>query len=65
MNDYSWDDDYVCNESFASFACIDPDAPCVDDDDITIDIVENCGDVGSIGNGYCDDDLNRPECSEF
>ncbi|CAM9369324.1 unnamed protein product, partial [Ectocarpus fasciculatus] len=23
------------------FACIDPDAPCVDDDDVTAEMVEN------------------------
>lgn len=36
------DDDYRCGQ-WADFACIDPAAPCVDDDDITADLVENCG----------------------
>ncbi|CAM9833917.1 unnamed protein product, partial [Ectocarpus sp. 12 AP-2014] len=32
------DDDWHCR----SFACIDPDAPCVDDDSVTVDMIENC-----------------------
>ena len=32
------DDDNACTE----FACIDPSAGCVDDDDITADMLENC-----------------------
>ncbi len=39
------DDDYTCSD----FACIDPEAPCVDDDDITAEMVENCDDIGRIG----------------
>ena len=38
-DDYSGGRYSGCNE----FACIDPEAPCVDDDSITIDMVENCG----------------------
>lgn len=37
-------DDYTCGEN-GDFQCIDPAAPCVDDDDITADQVENCSDV--------------------
>ncbi len=29
--------------------CIDPSAPCVDDDDITVDMIENCYDVDGLG----------------
>ena len=35
-----------CDEDFA---CIDPAAACVNDDDITIDVVEACGDIGRLG----------------
>ncbi|CAN0440595.1 unnamed protein product, partial [Pylaiella littoralis] len=56
--DNSWDDDYSCSE----FACIDPAATCVDDDDITAEMVENCGYVTGLGNGYCDQDNNKAEC---
>ena len=31
------------------FACIDPEAPCVDDDDVTVDMVENCETIAGIG----------------
>lgn len=31
------------------FACIDPAAECVDDDDVTADMVENCGFVQGLG----------------
>lgn len=43
--DYSW----LCNANGSGFACIDPSAECVDDDDVTIEMVENCGDVQGIG----------------
>lgn len=49
--------DYGCN----SFACIDPAAPCVNNDDITIDIVANC-DICRIGDAHCDEETNTPEC---
>lgn len=55
------DDDYACY----SFACIDPDAACVNDDDITVDMFENCGYVLGIGNGYCDENNNTEECGRF
>ncbi|CAM9269075.1 unnamed protein product [Pylaiella littoralis] len=45
------------------FACIDPEASCVDDDDITVDLVQNCERAISIGDGYCDIDLNTAECA--
>lgn len=35
------DDDYRCGQ-YNDFACVDPAAPCVDDDDITIEMVEHC-----------------------
>lgn len=31
------------------FACIDPAASCVDDDDITVEMVENCGYIEAVG----------------
>ena len=40
------DDDNGCRDGFQ---CIDPAAECVDDDDITVDQVENCGYVAGIG----------------
>ncbi|CAN0485268.1 unnamed protein product [Ectocarpus sp. 12 AP-2014] len=52
------DDDYRCME----FSCIDPNAACVNDDDITFDMVENCGYVSGIGNGWCDTGNNKEEC---
>ncbi|CAN0158392.1 unnamed protein product, partial [Ectocarpus sp. 6 AP-2014] len=52
------DDDYACD----SFACIDPGAACVNDDDITVDMFENCGYVLGLGNGYCDENNNTEEC---
>lgn len=48
-----------------SFACIDPEAACVNDDDITVDMFENCGYLLGIGNGNCDDDNNTEECGTF
>ncbi|CAN0065887.1 unnamed protein product, partial [Ectocarpus fasciculatus] len=53
---YSWgcDPDYM--------ACIDPDASCVNDDDVTAEMVENCEWVSDIGNGNCDDGNNKAEC---
>lgn len=42
------DDDYKCGRS-SEFSCIDPAAPCVDDDDITADIVENYDYVSGSG----------------
>ena len=40
-------DNYTCGVN--GFACIDPDAECVDDDDVTVGMIENCGWLGSIG----------------
>eukprot|EP00903_Cladosiphon_okamuranus_P014053 g13063.t1 len=47
----------------AQFACVDPSAPCVADDDITVNMLANCPWVNGIGNGYCDLDMNTPECN--
>ncbi|CAN0376865.1 unnamed protein product [Pylaiella littoralis] len=52
---------YTCGGS--GFACIDPNATCMDDDDITVDMLENCGWALGIGNGYCDQDNNKAECA--
>ena len=43
------DDDNVCTK----FSCIDPSAACVDDDDITADMLENCGDVSGTRRRNC------------
>ena len=37
------------DKSCTMFACIDPSAECVDDDDITVEMVENCGYIDGIG----------------
>lgn len=50
-------------EPCESFACIDPSAPCVDDDDITANFDDTC-DTVSQSDAYCDQHNNRPECSE-
>ncbi len=48
-----FDDDYFggrwagCNE----FACIDPEAPCVDDDSITVEMLDKCDYVSRAGMG--------------
>lgn len=55
-DDRSW----ICRD----FACVDPSAPCVDDDSITIEMADNCR-VRGIGDGYCDIDNNNEICSEF
>lgn len=56
-----FDDDYQgCG---GGFSCIDPDADCVDDDDITIDLFETC-DTVSMSDAYCNEQNNTPECSE-
>ncbi|CAM9918145.1 unnamed protein product [Sphacelaria rigidula] len=44
------------------FACIDPMAECVDDDDATIENVKHCGYAGSIGDGHCMEYNNKEEC---
>ena len=43
------DDAYTCSEQGSGFACIDPAAECVGDDDITVEMVEGCGSAQSIG----------------
>ena len=34
---------------YSGFACVDPDAECVNDDDVTVDMFEECGWIGGIG----------------
>ncbi|CAN0485885.1 unnamed protein product, partial [Ectocarpus sp. 12 AP-2014] len=54
------DDEFVwCQDE--DFACIDPDAPCVGDDDVTDQIAENC-ETSSLGNGLCDQANNNEIC---
>ena len=36
------ENDYAREPGCFGFACIDPAAPCVDDDSITVDMFENC-----------------------
>lgn len=58
-NTWYADDDYTaCGNGFA---CIDPEAECVDDDDITTGVLANCDSV-SVGDGYCNVENNVPEC---
>ena len=56
----------TCTTPFGcfEFACVDPRAECVDDDDITVDQLENCAEL-SIGDGLCDEFNNIPDCSEL
>ncbi|CAM9919789.1 unnamed protein product, partial [Ectocarpus sp. 6 AP-2014] len=54
------DEDYECGNN--GFACLDPSAECVDDDSVTVDMVENCDSRG-IGDGQCDLDNNKEECA--
>ncbi|CAM9310619.1 unnamed protein product, partial [Ectocarpus fasciculatus] len=61
-DDGSGDDGSLCGESTV-FACIDPDAPCVNDDDITFDILDTCGGyVDFLADGDCDEANNNEEC---
>ncbi|CAN0418816.1 unnamed protein product, partial [Ectocarpus fasciculatus] len=39
------DNDWDCRD----FACIDPNAACVDDDSITVDMNQNCDNAANIG----------------
>lgn len=55
--------DFACDQ-FVGFACIDPNAACVDDDDITVDMLGLCA-VLLIGDGECDDYNNKPECGKY
>lgn len=52
-----WSAEFGCTE----FACIDPTAPCVDDDDVTADALENCM-IEYLGDGYCDTSNNIEIC---
>ncbi|CAN0048971.1 unnamed protein product [Ectocarpus fasciculatus] len=55
------DNTYDCGIS--AFACIDPDAPCVNDDDYTVDMAETCGgNISYLADGDCDNANNNEEC---
>ncbi|CAB1108035.1 unnamed protein product [Ectocarpus sp. CCAP 1310/34] len=56
------DGEYTCGQ-YVGYACIDPGAACVDDDAVTVDMMENCYDASRIGNGACDSLLNNEECA--
>lgn len=47
--------------SCTEFACIDPAAECVDDDSVTVGMIDICN-GGNIGNGDCDESNNNAEC---
>ncbi|CAM9439439.1 unnamed protein product, partial [Ectocarpus sp. 12 AP-2014] len=60
-----WDDDWGdigYADCGGKFACIDPNAACVNDDDITVDIDESC-DTVSMGDARCDMDNNNEACA--
>lgn len=59
VDETQWDDDYRCSQ----FACVDPSAPCVDDDSVTVDMIGNCY-TGAIGDGWCDEYNNNENCGE-
>lgn len=44
-----------------TFACIDPAAPCVDDDSVTVDMLYFCN-AKQMGDGFCDISNNIAEC---
>lgn len=52
------------DSSCRNSACIDPEAPCVNDDYVTVDMLENCDNVLGIGNGVCDYENNKEECGK-
>ena len=50
---------FVCGNN--GFSCTDPDAPCYDPNAATS--LANCtGSLSSVGNGYCDIELNNQDC---
>ncbi|CAN0344666.1 unnamed protein product [Pylaiella littoralis] len=51
--------DTICGQ-YSGFACIDPEAYCVDDDDVIVaDINVVFPDL--VGDGFCDESNNKPE----
>ncbi|CAM9523651.1 unnamed protein product [Scytosiphon promiscuus] len=56
------DDDFGRCGPHSGFACVDPSAPCVDDDSVTVDMIDECQ-AGQIGDGWCDDNNNKEECA--
>ena len=49
------------------FACVDPSAACVDDDDVTTyRYSDDGGCIGPfLGDGDCDEDNNTAECGRY
>jgi len=45
----SYSSDKLLISTTNPYRCIDPSAPCVDDDDVTVDMVEGCGFLESVG----------------
>ncbi|CAM9903213.1 unnamed protein product [Ectocarpus sp. 8 AP-2014] len=58
------DDNRRCSSDGSGFACIDPDAPCVENDDITVEMLDNC-DIDNLGDGYCDQEYNNDICGKY
>ncbi|CAN0549726.1 unnamed protein product, partial [Ectocarpus sp. 12 AP-2014] len=57
----SEDDEDSCSKT--TFACIDPTARCVDDDDVTV-MVKSCL-VSSLGDSLCDHANNNEICGKY
>lgn len=53
--------EYECGAG--GYACIDPAAECVNDDDVTFQIASSCV-ADMIGDAYCDEPNNVEECGE-
>ncbi|CBJ27568.1 hypothetical protein Esi_0075_0042 [Ectocarpus siliculosus] len=51
--------EYECGAG--GYACIDPAAECVNDDDVTFQIASTCV-ADMIGDAYCDEPNNVEEC---
>ena len=47
------DDGAIYTSGCEEFACVDPAAPCVDDDEITVDTIENCPNVRQSHGALC------------
>lgn len=50
------------DDGCTDFACVDPEAECVDDDDVTAVLVESCGYFFGFQDGYCHPSNNNPGC---
>lgn len=58
-------DDYTCGDN-GGFSCLDPSAPCVNDDDVTsLPSSERFCINEFIGDGDCDEGNNYSECGKL